>query len=93
MLWGTEKKILSKVIKPTLRGLYDKGIKYKGFLYAGLMIVNNEPMVVGNPIGGNDNEDLFGNYDSTWTDRAFRVMGPGTGIFMTGSPLGQAGPF
>ena len=41
-----EKKILSKVIKPTLRGLYDKGIKYKGFLYAGLMIVEGEPYLI-----------------------------------------------
>ena len=49
------------------------------------MIVNNEPMGGENYIGGNDNEDLFENYDSTWTDRAFRAMGPGTGIFMTGS--------
>ena len=57
------------------------------------MIVNNEPMGGENYIGGNDNEDLFENYDSTWTDRAFRAMGPGTGIFMTGSPFGQAGPF
>ena len=57
------------------------------------MIVNNEPMGGENYIGGNDNEDLFTNYDTTWTDRAFRAMGPATGTFMTGSPFGQAGPF
>ncbi len=39
-------KILSKIIKPTLKALLDKGINYKGFLYAGLMIVNNEPYLI-----------------------------------------------
>ncbi len=41
-----EKKILSKIIKPTLNALYDNGTSYKGFLYAGLMIVNNEPYLI-----------------------------------------------
>jgi phosphoribosylamine--glycine ligase len=38
-----ENKILDKIIKPTLKGLSDLGSEYKGFLYAGLMIVENEP--------------------------------------------------
>ena len=41
-----EKKILNKIINPTLRGLSELGIKYRGFLYAGLMIVNNEPFLI-----------------------------------------------
>ncbi len=41
-----EKKILEKIIKPTLKGINDLGTKYKGFLYAGLMIVNNEPFLI-----------------------------------------------
>ena len=41
-----EKKIISKIIKPTLKGLSDDNIKYKGFLYAGLMIVDNEPFLI-----------------------------------------------
>ena len=41
-----EEKIIEKIIKPTLRGLKDQKIKYKGFLYAGLMIVNNEPFLI-----------------------------------------------
>ena len=41
-----EEKILNKIIKPTLFGLSEFGTKYKGFLYAGLMIVNNEPYLI-----------------------------------------------
>ncbi len=41
-----EKKILSKIITPTLEGLLELGIKYKGFLYAGLMIIKDEPYLI-----------------------------------------------
>ena len=41
-----ENKIINKIIKPTLKGLSELGAEYKGFLYAGLMIVNNEPYLI-----------------------------------------------
>ena len=41
-----EQKILDKIIKPTLKGLEELGTVYKGFLYAGLMIVDNEPYLI-----------------------------------------------
>ena len=41
-----EKKILKKIIMPTLRGLKDLGTTYKGFLYVGLMIVDHEPYLI-----------------------------------------------
>ena len=41
-----DKKILEKIIEPTIKGLKDLGSEYKGFLYAGLMIVNNEPYLI-----------------------------------------------
>ncbi len=41
-----ENKILDKIINPTLKALSDIGCKYKGFLYAGLMIVDNEPYLI-----------------------------------------------
>ena len=41
-----EEKILEKIINPTLTGLSELGSKYKGFLYAGLMIINDEPYLV-----------------------------------------------
>ena len=41
-----ENKILDKIINPTLNALSDIGCSYKGFLYAGLMIVNQEPYLI-----------------------------------------------
>ncbi len=41
-----EKKIINRIIKPTLKGLSERGIQYKGFLYTGLMIVKNEPYLI-----------------------------------------------
>ena len=41
-----EKKIINKIINPTLKGLSDLGTQYQGFLYAGLMIVENEPYLI-----------------------------------------------
>ena len=41
-----EKKIINKIVKPTLLALKKKGKPYKGFLYVGLMIKNNEPYLI-----------------------------------------------
>ena len=41
-----EQKILNRIITPTLKGLENLGTSYKGFLYAGLMIINNEPYLI-----------------------------------------------
>ncbi|WP_415299766.1 phosphoribosylamine--glycine ligase [Candidatus Pelagibacter sp. Uisw_134_02] len=41
-----EEKILNKIIKPTIKALKEMGSNYKGFLYAGLMIVNREPFLI-----------------------------------------------
>ena len=41
-----EKKIINKIIKPTLQGLHKIGAQFKGFLYAGLMIIKNEPFLI-----------------------------------------------
>ncbi len=40
------KKILNKIINPTLKGLKELNTTYKGFLYAGLMIINDEPFLI-----------------------------------------------
>ena len=44
--FNLEKKIIDKIIKPTLKAIKDLGENYKGFLYAGLMIKNNEPYLI-----------------------------------------------
>ena len=41
-----EKKILNKIVNPTIKGLKKLGTIYKGFLYVGLMIVNKEPYLI-----------------------------------------------
>ena len=40
------KKILEKIINPTIKGLKELNTEYVGFLYAGLMIVDNEPYLI-----------------------------------------------
>ena len=40
------KKIINRIIEPTLQGLKDLNTSFKGFLYAGLMIVNDEPFLI-----------------------------------------------
>ncbi len=40
------KKIINKIINPTLQGLRDLNTNFKGFLYAGLMIINSEPFLI-----------------------------------------------
>ena len=39
-------KIIKKIIEPTIKVLKDMGVSFKGFLYAGLMIKNNEPFLI-----------------------------------------------
>jgi phosphoribosylamine--glycine ligase len=41
-----EERIMRRVMLPTLKGLRRDGIKYKGVLYAGLMIKDGEPRVL-----------------------------------------------
>ena len=41
-----DKKINKKIIQPTLKGIKELGSYYTGFLYIGLMIVDNEPYLI-----------------------------------------------
>ena len=41
-----EKKIIDRIIDPTIRGLKEIGTSYKGFLYVGLMIVKGDPYLI-----------------------------------------------
>ncbi len=40
------KKVEERIIKPTISGLKKEGIKYKGFIYFGLMNIDGDPFVV-----------------------------------------------
>ncbi len=41
-----EKKIITRIVKPTLKALKDKKEFYRGFLYVGLMIKNKNPYLI-----------------------------------------------
>ena len=41
-----EKKIIKKIVRPTLQALKSRNHPYTGFLYVGLMIKNNEPYLI-----------------------------------------------
>jgi phosphoribosylamine--glycine ligase len=41
-----ERKILERVVKPTLAGLATERLEYRGALFIGLMIVDGEPLVI-----------------------------------------------
>ena len=41
-----EKKIIDRIVEPTIRGLKEIGTNYKGFLYVGLMIVKGDPYLI-----------------------------------------------
>ena len=41
-----ERKIINRIVKPTLKAINNKGSYYRGFLYVGLMIKKKNPFLI-----------------------------------------------
>lgn len=39
-------KVDSRIIQPTIKGIQERGFAYEGFVFLGLILVNNEPFVI-----------------------------------------------
>ena len=70
-----ESLVMEKIIHPTINGLREEGIKYKGVLYAGLMIRDGKPSVLefNCRLGDPETQPVFARLDSDFVDIALAI--------------------
>jgi phosphoribosylamine--glycine ligase len=70
-----ESLIIEKIIHPTIHGLMEEGIKYKGVLYAGLMIRDGKPSVLefNCRLGDPETQPVLARLDTDFVDIALAI--------------------
>ena len=70
-----ESLVMEKIMWPTIRGLREEGTKYKGVLYAGLMIKDGNPSVLefNCRLGDPETQPVFARLDTDLVDIALAI--------------------
>lgn len=70
-----EVEIMERIMWPVLRGLRSEGIKYKGILYAGIMMKDNTPYVLefNCRLGDPETQPVLSRMDADMADVAFAI--------------------
>jgi len=70
-----ESLVMEKIMWPTIRGLREEGTKYKGVLYAGLMIRDGKPSVLefNCRLGDPETQPVFARLDTDFVDIALAI--------------------
>lgn len=63
-----ERKVIERIVRPTLEGMCNEGDAYRGVLYVGLMIVDGEPQVIEFNVrfGDPETQPLLFRLESDW---------------------------
>ncbi len=70
-----ESLVIEKIMWPTIKGLREEGTKYKGVLYAGLMIRDGKPSVLefNCRLGDPETQPVFARLDTDFVDIALAI--------------------
>jgi phosphoribosylamine---glycine ligase len=102
---GAETKVMTQVVKPLLKELEKRTLDYIGFLYVGLMWVNNTPMVIefNARLGDPEAQILALAHTGDWAEFVLyhvglvdklspAILNPTVGVVMTGEHYPKSSP-